>query len=208
MDDTERAAAGGRAYHHGDLRHVLIETAEQLLTERGVEGFSLRECARRAGVSPAAPAHHFGNVTGLLTAIATLGFEGLCRAMEEAAAAGATPTARLRGLGRGYIRYALEHPARFRVMFGRFPLERGDPALAQAGQRAFGLLATANEALPGRGGDASSLVLAWSAVHGFATLALDGQMPFVDGQPDRAAAIDRLADGMLSLIGRALGRDS
>src|SRR5689334_18307265 len=92
----------GRRYHHGALRESLIATAEALLEERGVEGFTLRECARRAGVSPAAPAHHFGNVGGLLTAIATLGFAGLADALEAGAVdSDGTPRGRLEGIGRG-----------------------------------------------------------------------------------------------------------
>ena len=73
--DTKVGKRGG--YHHGDLRQAMIEAAEAVLAEKGVGGFTLRECARRAGVSPAAPAHHFGNLVGLLTAIATLGFDDL-----------------------------------------------------------------------------------------------------------------------------------
>ena len=66
-------------YHHGALRQALIDATEALLAEKGADGFSLREVARRAGVSAAAPAHHFGDASGLLTAVATLGFEGLTK---------------------------------------------------------------------------------------------------------------------------------
>ena len=69
-------------YHHGALREALIEATESLLAERGAEGFSLREVARRAGVSPAAPAYHFGDAAGLLTAVASSGFEALTRALQ------------------------------------------------------------------------------------------------------------------------------
>lgn len=191
-----------RGYHHGDLRQTLIATAEALLEEKGVEGFTLRECARRAGVSPAAPAHHFGNVTGLLTAIATLGFEGLARSMEEAAAASdGSPDARLAAIGQGYIRFALAHPARFRVMFGRFVLKQDDPGLAEAGARGFALLTEAIAARRGAGGldDAGreEFVTAWSLVHGFACLALDGHLPFVDGKGDAVMDFARALTGLL-----------
>lgn len=194
-----------RGYHHGDLRQALIATAETLLADKGVEGFTLRECARRAGVSPAAPAHHFGNMTGLLTAIATLGFEGLADAMENAAAASdGTAGERLKAIGLGYIRFALAHPARFRVIFGRFPLDHGDAALSSAGKRAFDILAQTIAAQPGAseplGEPAQAdLVFAWSTVHGFANLALDGQMPFVEGA-DRVEALEALAKRVVRLL--------
>jgi AcrR family transcriptional regulator len=205
---ADRAAGAGhgtKAYHHGDLRRALIEAGEQLLAEKGVEGFSLRECARRAGVSPAAPAHHFGNVAGLLTAIATLGFEGLSDAMEAgAAAAGPAPADRLGGIAAGYIRFALAHPARFRLIFGRLQLDHADPALAAAAQRAFGILSDTILAQPQHAGrldaDAEAdLVLAWSSVHGFANLALDGRMPFVDG-PDRDRRVAAMAERVVAIM--------
>jgi AcrR family transcriptional regulator len=200
----------GRGYHHGDLRQALIAVAETLLAEKGVEGFTLRECARRAGVSPAAPAHHFGNMTGLLTAIATLGFEGLAEAMESAAAASdGTAGERLKAIGLGYIRFALTHPARFRVIFGRFPLDHGDAALASASKHAFNILAQTIAAQPGNNepldeSAQADLVFAWSTVHGFANLALDGQIPFVE-EADREKALKALAERVISLIPAARG---
>ena len=105
-------------YHHGALREALIEATESLLAERGPDGFSLREVARRAGVSPAAPAHHFGDAAGLLTAVATLGFAGLTEALERGhALGGGDPRAALRGQGMEYVAFALRHPGRFRLMF-------------------------------------------------------------------------------------------
>lgn len=205
MGDAGETAAPGRAYHHGDLRQALIETAETLLAERGVERFSLRECARRAGVSPAAPAHHFGNVTGLLTAIATLGFQGLADAMEAQARGAATPQARLQAIAGGYIRYALGHPDRFRVVFGRFALERTDQALQAAGARAYQVLASTVAALPQRSTDiTAAIVVAWSLVHGFVTLVLDGHTPFIEPGEDKAAAIERLAGQLGEVVTRAL----
>jgi AcrR family transcriptional regulator len=208
---AEREGPGeGRSYHHGSLRESLIATAERLLAERGVDGFTLRECARRAGVSPAAPAHHFGNVTGLLTAIATLGFDGLADAMEAGAAeSDGTPRGRLEGIGRGYIRFALAHPARFRVIFGRFPLNKAEPRFAAAAERAYGCLAAtiavaAREAGLDPDAERAALVVAWSTVHGFANLVLDGQTPFIAAGEDREAAIEALADRIVRLFPAAL----
>src|SRR5262245_25989316 len=101
-------------YHHGDLRAALIVAATELLREHGLEAFTLRECARRAGVSHAAPAHHFGDARGLLTACAAAGFEHLADAMEHGAgSAGSDAQARLRAVGAGYIGFALENRALF-----------------------------------------------------------------------------------------------
>ncbi|HEX4765066.1 MAG TPA: TetR/AcrR family transcriptional regulator [Lichenihabitans sp.] len=208
---SSRAGPAARSYHHGDLRHALIATAESLLAEKGVESFTLRECARRAGVSPAAPAHHFGNMTGLLTAIATLGFNELAARMDDAlAASDGTPEGRLKAIGLGYVRFALAYPGRFRVIFGRFPLAREDAAFAAASRRAFDILARTIAAQPahvGRAGPAAEadLVLAWSTVHGFANLALDGQMPFVEGA-DRGAAVEAMAARVIGLMSAAVAR--
>lgn len=201
-----------RGYHHGDLRSALLSSAEAILVERGVEGFTLRECARRAGVSPAAPAHHFGNMTGLLTAIATLGFEGLADAMGAAASlAGPQPRDRLDAIGRAYVDYAFEHPGRFRVIFGRFPLDHTSPALAESSARSYGILADTiahlgRQARMDAAQEQASLVMAWAIVHGFATLVLDGHMPFLDDGEDAAAAIARLTARLMAMMSAAIGR--
>ncbi|MEP7311943.1 MAG: helix-turn-helix domain-containing protein, partial [Pseudomonadota bacterium] len=99
-----------RDYHHGALRPALLSAAVQVLEERGIDRFSLRETARRAGVSPAAPAHHFGDSPGLLTAIATASFVALAEKIEAAdAAAGASRAARVRAQCFAYVTYALEN---------------------------------------------------------------------------------------------------
>lgn len=173
------------AYHHGDLRHALIEAAEAILLERGVEGFSLREAARRAGVSPGAPAHHFGDARGLLTAVATLGFENLSAALEAANAwsEGQPRRDRIAAQGRAYVCFALAQPARFDLMWRRELLDQADPAYATASLQAFQLL---HEAVMGKPLDLACfdgleppdvdprVIAAWSIVHGFAQLARQG----------------------------------
>lgn len=167
-------------YHHGALRPALIAAAEELIVERGVEGFSLRETARRAGVSPAAPAHHFGDMRGLLTAIATAGFEGLCAALEAAdAAAGPDRTERVRAQGIAYVRYALANRARYDLMWRRALLHAEDKAYAAGTMRAFAILdrAMRGDGAPAGGPkdpDAAASIACWALVHGFARLALDG----------------------------------
>lgn len=168
-------------YHHGDLRAALIDASETLLAERGLEGFSLREVARRSGVSPAAPAHHFGDVDGLLAAVATLAFDGLTAALEAGNARGGdNPVARLREQGVGYVGFALRHPGRFGLMF-RCGL-RKDDALQSSAHAAFMALERGVRALIAAPADApltpeqwQVLLSVWSVVHGFANLALSGQ---------------------------------
>lgn len=173
-------------YHHGDLRAALLAAAESVLAERGVEGFTLRECARRAGVSHAAPAHHFGDVGGLLGEMAKIGFERLHEAMaSEMAAAPDDPAERVAAAGRGYLSFARRNPQHFLLMFQADRFDRGHPGLAQAGAAAFGDLVDAIAALRGVSQPLADpaaridIVLAWSVVHGFASLALAGRLePF------------------------------
>ena len=181
-------------YHHGDLRRTLVLAAEELLAERGADGFSLREVARRAGVSAAAPAHHFGDSAGLLTAVATLGFEELAQSLLAGhKGAGSDPRARLVGQGVGYVRFALAYPGRFGLMFRDGP-RRDDPALGAAASRAFQVLEDDIRALLGLGSDGpldadgrAALLAMWSLVHGFAHLAIGGRFEWLAG----GARIDR-----------------
>ncbi len=212
MKSSGRMPERSRGYHHGDLRRHLIEVGERLLEEVGVAGFTLRECARRAGVSPSAPSHHFGNVTGLLTAIATVGFEGLADAM-EASVAGLRdgPGARLRAIGGAYIRYAVAHPARFRVAFGHMPLDRDDPGLREAGVRSLGILKRELRALLGgrsvEEGDRTfdaAVAFCWSAVHGYVRLLIDGHLDAVDPTLRHDDYLGDIADRAVALTARAL----
>lgn len=183
-----RPAPRREAYHHGALREALIEATEALLAERGTEGFSLREVARRSGVSPAAPAHHFGDADGLLTAVATLAFDGLTAALQAGNERGGTdPLARLREQGLGYVAFALRHPGRFGLMFrGGAPAVRKDEALLRSAGAAFSVLEEGVRLLLGAPAPAPlsaaqwhALLATWSVVHGFAHLALAGQFDHV-----------------------------
>ncbi|OZI24193.1 hypothetical protein CAL18_09820 [Bordetella genomosp. 7] len=175
-------------YHHGALRQALIDATEDILAERGLDGFTLREAARRVNVSPAAPVHHFGSVAGLLTEVAILGFEALTQHLREGAQAGGKdPGARLRSQGLGYVRFALAYPARFHLMFRKDRLS-DDPRLQAAGQAAFAELEHAIRdyagVAPGQALDECTrarLLGAWSTVHGFAHLALDGKFDMPGG---------------------------
>lgn len=191
------------AYHHGDLRNALLAAAAEVLAERGVDCLTLRECARRAGVSHAAPAHHFGDATGLLTAVATLGFRNLTTAMQAARAGITDPGERLRAIGRGYVGFAREHPAQFRLMFQSGRMSLGDPDHMAAGRSAFEELEEAVRALTDEGGPSMSpdalalLVRAWSLVHGFSHLLLEGQFDGAAGETGLDAFVAAVLPGML-----------
>ncbi|MGD0142342.1 MAG: TetR/AcrR family transcriptional regulator [Rhizomicrobium sp.] len=173
-----------RPYHHGDLREKLIAATEALILERGVDGFSLREVARRAGVSPAAPAHHFGDTKGLLSEVARLGFKDFGDALEEADRRGGNdPAKRLNEQGLAYVNFALKNPARFTLMFRHGKYDMTNKDLQVVADRSFRVLEDAIRAAQGLapGADmtpnAYGLMLAtWSIVHGFAHLALGGEL--------------------------------
>jgi AcrR family transcriptional regulator len=204
MNDDLNSVKSGRAYHHGALRPALIAAAEAVLAERGVQGFSLREAARRAGVSPAAPAHHFGDASGLLTAVATGAFRDLGDALEAAKASAGDRDSRIRAQGIAYVRFALANRARFDLMWRAALLNRDDSDYASAAARAFLLLDRSV-----RGGDGAAQapggpetapsIACWAMVHGFATLTLDGEFGTAPGAAEAAvegllpAVLDHLA---------------
>ena len=183
----DKKAAQRDTYHHGDLRLALIAAAEQLLSEQGIEAFSLRAAARLAGVSPAAPAYHFGDAAGLLTEVAILGFQELTRYLIEWTEKGGTePLARLRSQGQGYIRFALANRARFQLMFRKDKLRASAQLTASAADTYSHLQAAVCRAtnIDENTIDANaqaSILAAWSLAHGFAHLALDGQFQRMAG---------------------------
>jgi AcrR family transcriptional regulator len=193
------------AYHHGDLRAALLAAAETELAEKGVQGFTLRGCARRAGVSHAAPAHHFADVTALLTEMAAIGFERLTKAMRERRSrAPADARAQFVASGEGYIAFALQNPQHFALMFGRAGLDRANPRLAAAGRSAFGELLDVvggvtgvKDPLAERRGR-RDVMFAWSFVHGFAKLRVENRLEALtkagsaEEQEDIAALLERI----------------
>jgi AcrR family transcriptional regulator len=168
-----------KRYHHGALRQALLEAAEGLLAERGVEGFSLREAARRAGVSPMAPAHHFGDVRGLLTALAADAFDDLTASLEAVVAQGLPRAASLTRMAMTYVEFAVSQPARFDLMWRARILDPDNRDYRDAADRAFAVLnqtvsgSTAIVEFPTDPALAPS-VAAWSLMHGFARSTLDG----------------------------------
>lgn len=166
----------GEGYHHGDLPAALIAAAAALIEEDGPEAFTLRACARRAGVSHAAPAHHFHDRAGLLSAYAATVFDDFREAMlAQQDSAGDDPFLRLKAIGRAYIGFARARPGAFRLMFRTELLDMQHPALREASDSSFGVLAMTVAALvPDPARVQPLAVMTWSMVHGFASLVLDG----------------------------------
>ena len=170
-----------RRYHHGDLRHALLEVALQLVAEKGVAGLTLREAARRAGVSRAAPYRHFTDKNALLVAVAEEGFRAMHTAIREALS-GALPDVenRLTAIGVGYVKFAVAHPAHFRIMFAQeLAKSAASPTAEQTAMAVFGELA--GEIRKGQKSgvlrDAPPLGLAlacWSIAHGLAAILIEG----------------------------------
>jgi AcrR family transcriptional regulator len=161
-----------RTYHHGNLRGAVLRVAGQLLEKQGVEGLKMRELARRAKVSHNAPYRHFPQREALLAALAAEGYSMLGQAQREAAEAGG-----LRAMGEAYVRFALAHPQRFRLMFGgRISMERHSQ-LREVATAVFASLSGALSArLPEAQGAADSSIAAWALVHGLAELLLGGRI--------------------------------
>ncbi|MEV4476507.1 TetR/AcrR family transcriptional regulator [Nonomuraea salmonea] len=158
-------------YHHGNLKRVIIDAALQAIGESGPAGWSLRELARRAGVSHAAPAHHFGDKQGLLTAVAVEGFALFGDALERAADD-------VWEVGVAYVRFAIDHRPYFEVMFRPELYRADDPAVQAAHERAANVLITSARALsPGPEHDRMTTIAAWSLAHGFTSLWLSGALP-------------------------------
>ena len=188
---------GHQAYHHGTLRRTLLEDAAVLLNEGGQDALSLRALARRAGVSPRAPYRHFADKEALLTALAVEAFAAFGEALAAADAA-AEPGRELEAQAIAYVRFGLEAPARFRLMFGPRRLA-ADAELAIAKQGPFGILQARVDRLAGPGDDSRAQAVGyWSLAHGLTVLFLDGRVrDELDGSEDEI--IQRVASATLRI---------
>lgn len=173
-------------YHHGDLKTVILEQAAQLVAERGADGVSLRELARAAGVSHAAPAHHFVDRRGLFTALAAQGWRLLAAALAQA-------RPEFGDAALAYVRFAVDHPGHYEVMFDRSLVNPEDAELIAAQDAAGAELATGvgtlDDARATEDPQAAALA-AWSLVHGFAMLWLNEA---IDTDSDPVATAQRVA---------------
>ncbi len=178
-----------QSYHHGDLKAVILAEAADLVAQRGADGVSLRELARAAGVSHAAPAHHFSDRRGLFTALAAEGWRLLTAALESA-------RPEFHDAALAYVRFALDHPGHYAVMFDRSLVDPDDAdlvaAVAAAGTELARGVGTLDDARARTDPQAAALA-AWSLVHGFSLLWLNKA---IDDDADPIATMHRVA-GML-----------
>ena len=189
-----------KTYHHGSLRETMLQAAERLLEHHGIQGLTLRAAAREAGVSHAAPKTHFGDMTGLLSELAAVGFERFVATMQVHVRESDPPDQRMAAIGRGYVTFARTHPDLFLLMFRSERLDMMRPALRDA-------VAASSRVLSGAVGavrdenlqlaltlpQAASVVRAWSLVHGFTMLLLDCRLkPLLARLPPNTDADDLL----------------
>jgi AcrR family transcriptional regulator len=183
MYNLSHTMARPKPYHHGNLREALLQAAIQLIAEVGPAGFTLREVARRAGVSHNAPYRHFPDRESLLAAVAAQGFRVLNEAMLDAARHQRTSVGRLKRAGLAYVEFALRRPEHFSVMFDAAVSQRKTPDSAEASEQAFKTLTSLVKGCQDEGvlpsGDLRQFaLLAWSMVHGVAKLATAKRLPY------------------------------
>lgn len=186
-----------KPYHHGNLKEALVDAAEALLVEVGINKLSLRAAARRSGVSQAAPYAHFNGRQDLLAAVGRRGFERLTAYLQRVERRrGCDSVKRTRRLGRAYVAFALDYPRLFRLMFGSELRTADDPQLCAACAASYAPLQAAVTAWAEEEGviqcaeDAS--LAAWALVHGLAMLVLNGAYPWPDNDASRDALVDRV----------------
>lgn len=194
------------SYHHGNLQQALIDGAKELIAEVGPDGFTLRELARRVGVSHTAAYRHFADKEALKVAVAREGFEGLKAAFERDLDGVTDPVERFRRTGLRYVLFALENPSNFRVMFQMTQCADDFPALGQASIDAYQVLVDevrgAQEAGLLRDEPVELLTLtAWSLVHGLARLMVDGAVD-ADALGDPEQVAGRVTGLLLTGLGR------
>ncbi len=187
-------------HHHGDLKRALIQAGIDLLEEGGLEALTLRKCAARAGVSHAAPAHHFAGLPGLIEAIAQEGFDIFSKHMTDAIEAGEqTDRARLRSICRGYLQFGLSHSGLLKVMFGEHGLAIHAPRSDNREEaKAYLILRGVCSPFVPAGEDPHIVeAQVWSLIHGFTLLYIAGEF----GDPETAIG-DGPFEAIMALVDR------
>lgn len=201
-------------YHHGALRDALLNAAEMVLERDGLGGLTLRAVAREAGVSHAAPTHHFGDLTGLVSELAAIGFRQFNAAMVAAGSIDAPPLGKAMARAKAYVAYAQAHPGLYGLMFRTERLDMTRPSLHEAASASFAGFASAigasrQEQISGEAlslEQAAAIARAWSLVHGFTTLLLDGRLTDILRRLPAGNNAETLLDAMLrSTVGRPPG---
>lgn len=190
-----------RPYHHGALREALLDAAEAILDDEGINGLTLRAAARKAGASHAAPKNHFGDLTGLLSELAAIGFRRFSADLRAAAEREINPDRRGAARGKAYVHFAERYPGLFQLMFRSERLDPSRPALREAMDDAARALAEVvdedreeSSGMPPLA-RAARMIAAWSLVHGFSMLLLDGRLTAITRQlPEGFGTEDLLAE--------------
>jgi AcrR family transcriptional regulator len=189
-------------YHHGALRDALLQAAERVLERDGLAGLTLRAVAREAGVSHAAPTHHFGDLTGLLSELAAIGYRMFNVAMVAARASETHPRMKAMATAKAYVAYAQAHPGMYSLMFRNERIDMTRPSLHEAATASFQGLANSAGA-SGGALEALSLEQAaviarnWSLVHGFTMLLLDGRLRDILHRLPAGTTSEQLLDAMM-----------
>jgi len=189
------------AYHHGNLRQVLLDAAAEAVEQEGLAALSLRALARKVGVSHGAPARHFPDKAALLTALATEALERFRAALTEAARQAGSSLERYRAIGRCYVRFAIENPAHFHIMGRPEFYSAGDDEFSRSYQELFSMMNdAAADALRETGvtglDPQAFLISTWAMAHGLATLWLDGTLEDRIGPVD----IEAIAAGAFDVV--------
>jgi AcrR family transcriptional regulator len=200
-----KSAGAASPYHHGALRDALLKAAETVLERDGLQGLTLRAVAREAGVSHAAPTHHFGDLTGLVSELAAIGFHQFNAAMAAAPRLGESLDNVKRRVA-AYVAYAQAHPGMYGLMFRTERLDMTRPALRDAANASFAGLAGAIGASRHEQISTSALSLeqgaaiarAWSLIHGFTMLLLDGRLADILRRMPAGIDAETLLGAMLS----------
>jgi AcrR family transcriptional regulator len=210
----QRRSSGDTPYHHGDLREALLKAAGRVLERDGLAGLTLRAVAREAGVSHAAPTHHFGDLTGLVSELAAIGFRQFNAAMAAAGAIDAPPLFKAMARAKAYVAYAQARPGMYGLMFRTERLDMTRPSLHEAASASFaGLAGAVGVSRQEQGADealslehAAAIARAWSLVHGFTTLLLDGRLNDILKRLPKGNTVETLLDAMLrSTVSRPPG---
>jgi AcrR family transcriptional regulator len=161
----------------------MLQASERILEREGIQGLTVRAAAREAGVSHAAPKNHFGDLSGLLSDLAAVGFERFVAMMRENVSESSSPAQRMEAIGHGYVRFARKHPGLFLLMFRSERLDLARPGLRAAMEAASQVLSGAVAESRGEKVEtaltlpqAAQIAAAWSLVHGFAMLLIDGRL--------------------------------
>jgi AcrR family transcriptional regulator len=200
------SAATSRPYHHGDLPNALLTEAERILEAEGMPALTLRAVARAAGVSHAAPANHFGDLTGLLSELAALGYRRFAAALTAAVEkAGPEPKRRSDAMGRAYVDFARAHPGLFTLMFRSERLDAQRPALRdaiQGGRDALRKIIGEHPAAATRTPlqRAAQGVAIWSLVHGLSMLLLEGRLRATLAALPPSVTVEDFLDAVLGAV--------